>query len=69
MRISARNTLPGTIKLIKKGMVNSEIVLALDGKTEVVSIITNDAVESLGLKVGGKAYAVVKASSVMIAVE
>jgi molybdate transport system regulatory protein len=69
MRISARNTLRGTIKEIKKGMVNSEVILTLDGKTEVVSIITNDAVDSLGLKVGGKAYAVVKASSVMIAVD
>jgi len=69
MRISARNTLHGTIKEIKKGMVNSEVILALDGKAEVVSIITNDAVESLGLKVGGKAYAVIKASSVMIAVD
>jgi molybdopterin-binding protein len=69
MRISARNTLRGTITEIKKGMVNSEVIMTLDGKTEVVSIITNDAVDSLGLKVGGKAYAVVKASSVMIAVD
>jgi molybdate transport system regulatory protein len=69
MKISARNQLPGTIKMLKKGMVNSEIVLTLAGGAEVVSVITNDAVESLGLKVGGKAYAVVKASSVMIAVD
>lgn len=69
MKISARNTLAGTVKLIKKGMVNSEVVLSLGDETEVVSIITNDAVESLGIKVGGKAYAIVKASSVMLAVD
>jgi molybdate transport system regulatory protein len=69
MKISARNTLSGTVKQIKKGMVNSEVVLTLGDKTEVVSIVTNDAVESLGLQVGGKAYAIVKASSVMLAVD
>ena len=69
MKISARNTLPGTVKLIKKGMVNSEVVMTLAGGAEVVSVITNDAIDSLGLKVGGKAYAVIKSSSVMIAVD
>ena len=69
MKISARNTLPGTIKLIKKGMVNSEVVITLAGGAEVVSVVTNESVDGLGLKVGGKAYAVVKASSVMIAVD
>ena len=69
MKISARNQLPGTIREIVKGAINSEIVIGLDGGTVMVSIITNDAVESLGLKVGGKAYAVVKASNVMIAVD
>jgi molybdopterin-binding protein len=69
MKISARNTLPGTIKFIKKGMISSEVVLTLAGGDEVVSIVTNESVDGLGLKVGGKAYAVVKASSVMIAVD
>jgi molybdopterin-binding protein len=69
MKISARNILPGKIKEIKKGKVNSEIVLSISNKTEVVSVITNDSVKSLNLKVGGKAYAVIKASSVMIAVD
>ncbi len=69
MKNSARNTLSGTVKQIKKGMVNSEVVLTLGDKTEVASIVTNEAVESLGLMVGGKAYAIVKASSVMLAVD
>jgi molybdate transport system regulatory protein len=69
MKISARNTLVGTVKLIKKGMVNSEVVLTLSGGAEVVSVVTNESVEGLGLKVGGKAYAVIKASSVMLAVD
>jgi len=68
MRISARNTIKGTIVEIREGMVNAEVVLDADGTT-IVSVITKDAVESLGLKVGGTAYAVVKASNVMIAVD
>lgn len=68
MKLSARNTIKGTIVEIREGMVNAEVVLDADGTT-IVSVITKDAVESLGLKVGGTAYAVVKASNVMIAVD
>lgn len=69
MKISARNTIKGKIIEIKEGAVNSEIILDIGGGTEITSIITKDAVESLDLKVGGYAYAVVKASNVMIAVD
>lgn len=69
MKISARNTLAGTVKLIKKGAVNSEVVITLAGGAEVVSVVTNESVDNLALKVGGKAYAVIKASSVMLAVD
>ena len=69
MRVSARNLLKGRIKQIEPGAVNSEIILELPGGVEVVSIITNKSVKALGLSVGKEAYAVIKASSVMIAVD
>ena len=69
MKISARNTLPGTVRKIKPGSVNAEVTLELAPGLNVVSIVTLDAVKSLGLKEGKIAYAVIKASSVMIGVD
>ena len=69
MKLSARNTLPGVVKKIERGAVNAEIVLEVAPGITVVSIITLDAVQSLGLKEGNRAYAVIKASSVMIGVD
>lgn len=69
MKISARNTLPGTIRRIDRGAVNAEVVLEIAPGLEIVSIITLDAADGLRLKVGDRAYAVVKASSVMIGVD
>ena len=69
MKISAKNVLKGTVKSITLGVVNAEVVIELPGGTEVASIITKSSAESLGLKVGGSAYAIIKASSVMVGVE
>ncbi len=69
MKLSARNLLQGKVVKITRGAVNAEVVLKLPGGEEIVSIITNGSVESLGLKEGMQAYAVIKASSVMIAVD
>ena len=69
MRLSARNVLKGKILKVTHGAVNSEVVLELSGGVQVVSIITRQSAESLGLAEGGEAYAVVKASNVMIAVD
>lgn len=66
MKVSARNVFAGSIKKITKGSVNTEVVLTLNGGQELVSVVTNAAIESLGLKQGGAAYAIVKASSVMV---
>ena len=65
MKISARNVLAGTVKNVTIGAVNAEVVLALEGGDTVVAIITNHSVDSLGLKEGGAAYAIIKASEVM----
>lgn len=67
MKISARNVLKGKVKSITQGSVNSEVVVELPGGTEITSIITKSSVEKLGLKEGNEVYAVIKASSVMLA--
>lgn len=69
MKISARNQLKGTVKSIRDGAVNSEIVVELSGGQQIVSIITKESVERLGLAVGREAYALVKASDVLLAVD
>lgn len=69
MRISARNALKGTITSITKGPVNAEVVLDIGNGVLVTAMITAHAVENLALKEGMTAYAVVKASEVMVAVE
>ena len=62
MKISARNMLAGTVSKVTLGAVNAEIQLALEGGDTVVAIITNESARRLGLKEGVRAYAVLKAS-------
>ncbi|WP_130537999.1 TOBE domain-containing protein [Thiomicrorhabdus indica] len=69
MKFSARNQVKGTVKAINKGAVNTEVVIEIASGVEIVSIITNTSTDSLGLEVGKEAYAVVKASNVMVAVD
>ncbi|MCX5788673.1 MAG: molybdopterin-binding protein [Elusimicrobia bacterium] len=69
MKISARNVFKGKVKKITAGAVNSEVTIELPGGLEITSIITRPSVGRLGLKKGTTAYAVVKASSVLIAVD
>jgi molybdate transport system regulatory protein len=67
MKISARNTLSGVVSKVTRGAVNSEVDLTLKGGEKIASVITNESVDTLGLQEGTAAYAVIKASSVMIA--
>lgn len=69
MKISARNVLKGVVKSITEGAVNSEVVIEIAPGKEISSIITKNSCERLRLKVGGEAYAVIKASSVMIGID
>jgi molybdopterin-binding protein len=69
MKISARNMLKGKIKQIKPGVVNTEVIIDLPGGAQVVSVVTKESAENLGLAVGKQVYAVIKASNVMIAVD
>lgn len=68
LKISARNQLKGAIVEIVKGATTAHVKLDLGG-TIVTSAITNAAVDELKLAVGRQAYAVVKASDVMIAID
>ena len=69
MKISARNVLQGKVKRLVHGAVNSEVIIELPGRIEIVSIITKSSAKKLGLKMGKAVYAVVKASNVMIATD
>ena len=69
MKLSARNVIKGKVKKITHGAVNSEVVVELPGGVEVVSIITKTSAEGLDLAAGKEVYVVVKASSVMLAVD
>ncbi|MGX1741916.1 TOBE domain-containing protein [Bosea sp. NPDC055353] len=68
MKISARNQLKGRIVEITKGATTAHVRIDIGGAI-VTSSITNAAVDDLGLAVGKEAYAVVKASDVMIAID
>ncbi len=69
MKISARNRIKGKVVEVTKGATTAHVRIDLGNGTTVTSSITNEAVDELDLKVGQDAYAVVKASDVMIAVD
>ena len=69
MKISARNILKGKVKEVKTGAVNTEVTVELKGGMSVVSVITRESADKLGLTKGKEVYAVIKATSVMIAVD
>jgi len=69
MEISARNALKGTVKAVEMGAVNAEVTLEVAAGVEITAIITKASAEKLGLSVGKEAYAVVKASDVMVAID
>lgn len=69
MKLSARNVLKGKVVEIKKGKVTAHVRIDIGGGVVVTSSITNEAVAELKLKKGQKAYAVVKASDVMVAID
>ncbi|MGW8206776.1 MAG: TOBE domain-containing protein [Hyphomicrobiaceae bacterium] len=69
MKLSARNILKGTVKDIKKGAVAAQVTIDIGGGNVITSTVTVDAVEDLGLSVGKKVSAVIKASEVILGVE
>ncbi|HON39691.1 MAG: TOBE domain-containing protein [Desulfomonilia bacterium] len=69
MKISARNVLKGKVKKVTPGAVNTEVVVALSGGSEIVSIITRESAENMQIAEGKDVAAVIKASNVMLAVD
>lgn len=68
MKLSARNSLKGTIVDVKKGQTTAHVRIDVGG-TVVTASITNEAVDDLKLAKGQTAYAVIKASDVMVAID
>ncbi len=68
-KLSARNQLRGTVQSVKRGAVNAEVSLALEGGAVITAVVTNQSVDTLGLVDGGTAVAVFKASSVILGVK
>ena len=69
MKLSARNMLKGKIVSVKKGATTAHVRIDIGGGAVVTASITNEAVAELKLKKGQTAYAVVKASDVMVAID
>jgi molybdopterin-binding protein len=69
MKLSARNVLKGKVVEVEKGRTTAHVRIDIgDGKV-ITAAITNQAVDDLGLRPGQQAYAVIKASNVMVAID
>lgn len=66
MKLSARNQLKGKIVAVTKGQTTAHVTIDLGSGMVITSSITNEAIDDLGLAVGDDAYAIIKASDVMI---
>lgn len=69
MKISARNQLKGKVVGVEKGAVNALVKIDIGGGNIISATISLDSVKELGLEKGKEAYAIVKATSVMVGVE
>ena len=69
MKLSARNQLKGKIVEVKKGATTAHVRIDIGGGNVVTASITNESADGLGLANGKTAYAVIKASNVMVAVD
>lgn len=67
MKVSARNAFTGKIVEIHKGATTAHVIIDVNG-IKVTASITNEAVDELGLAVGGAATAIVKSSDVIVAI-
>jgi molybdate transport system regulatory protein len=67
MKTSARNQFSGVVSAVTTGAVNDEVELTFGKNTRIVAVVTRQSAESLGLKVGSQAFALIKASSIIIA--
>jgi len=66
MKLSARNILKGNVVSVIKGQTTAHVQIDIGGGVIVTASITNEAVDDLGLKDGDQAFAVIKASDVLV---
>ncbi|MBO6290763.1 MAG: TOBE domain-containing protein [Selenomonas sp.] len=69
MKLSARNQLKGEVVSIKEGAVNAIVGIKIKGGEIITATISMDSVKNLGFEVGKEAYAVIKATSVMVGID
>ena len=69
MKTSARNQFSGTVTAVRAGAVNDEVELTLPGGARIVAVVTRDSTESLGLRTSMAAFALIKASSIIVATD
>jgi molybdate transport system regulatory protein len=69
MKVSARNIFAGKVVKIARGAVNTEVTLSLKGGNHIIAMVTNESVDTLGLREGKEAYAIIKASSVIVSTD
>ena len=69
MKISARNNIPGKVTHVTFGPVSAEVTINVAPGIDIVSVISTTSAKELKLAVGTPAFAVIKASSVMVGVE
>ena len=67
--LSARNQIEGTVVKVEKGAVNGHVTIEDADGVRISGSITNESIEALGFKEGGKAVAVIKATDVMVAID
>lgn len=68
LKTSARNRLCGTVVTSREGAINGEVTLQIAGGKRLTAVVTNDSTQSLGLKAGVRACALIKASHIVLAV-
>jgi molybdopterin-binding protein len=69
MKISARNVFKGKVADVRPGRVNTEVIIDVAGGLQVVAMISKESADHLGLKKGKAAFAIIKAFSVMVAID
>ena len=69
MKLSIRNSFPGTITGLTRGPVSTEVIIRVAKGVELVSVITTDSAKRLQLKKGQRAHALIKAGNVSVGVD
>ena len=69
MKLSARNQLKGKVIEIEEGAVNGIVIMDIGNGNKISATISMTSIKELGLSVGSEAYAIIKATSVMVGID